>query len=441
MLVATALAAGLLTLGGTQAVASSPPTLVVDDDGVQCAKADFASIQGAVNAAPPDALIRVCPGRYEESVTVSKALTLKGDPDAVEAVDCFEAALPDLPTDRYAIVDPPDDAAAAFALAADDIDLSGFVIEDRSLGITTSDSFSGYRLHHNLLAKNELGIEFDSGATEASQQESRFDHNCLRENTFGLTVGWLTPGAALEHATIDHNASFKTLARAFEAAPGRIENVTLKHNDSRLDDNAYLIWNSSNSKIIDNTLESVRIGIEVGSVIPNQDLEISRNVLNGPALTGIGFSTAASGDRSTRVLVAANTITGHNTGIAIGGPPGATTGSLTHSQFLGNVTNNNAQRGIRLRGGNEKLTFRGNRAESNGFYGIDAQCGEVSGQLVCPIKNLFEANTMLGNGYSLKGGVDARDQARDGNTWIGNECQTDDPVGTICGVGSTAADG
>ena len=34
---------------------------------------------------------------------------------------------------------------------------------------------------------------------------------------------------------------------------------------------------------------------------------------------------------------------------------------------------------------------------------------------------------MFGNGL-----VDARDQARDRNTWIANRCSTDSPDGTIC---------
>jgi hypothetical protein len=36
---------------------------------------------------------------------------------------------------------------------------------------------------------------------------------------------------------------------------------------------------------------------------------------------------------------------------------------------------------------------------------------------------------MFGNGV-----FDARDEARESNTWITIQCQTDFPAGTICGV-------
>jgi parallel beta-helix repeat protein len=59
------------------------PTLVVDDDRVQCPTAGFTKIQDAVNAAPAGATIRVCPGTYPEQVSISKTLTLRGDNGAV----------------------------------------------------------------------------------------------------------------------------------------------------------------------------------------------------------------------------------------------------------------------------------------------------------------------------------------------------------------------
>jgi hypothetical protein len=75
-------------------------TLVVDRDGIECANADFTSIQAAVDAAQPGDLIRVWPDVYTETVVVDKALTLKGDPDAVAAIDCLQPTLGDLPVEQ-----------------------------------------------------------------------------------------------------------------------------------------------------------------------------------------------------------------------------------------------------------------------------------------------------------------------------------------------------
>jgi pectin methylesterase-like acyl-CoA thioesterase len=74
------------------ASAAHADTLVVDRDRAQCESAGFNSIQAAVDAARPRDLVRVCPDLYTESVTVDQPLTLKGDPDAIEALECFHSA-------------------------------------------------------------------------------------------------------------------------------------------------------------------------------------------------------------------------------------------------------------------------------------------------------------------------------------------------------------
>ena len=52
--------------------------LLVDNDKVQCPNAQYTSIQAAVTAAPPGAIILVCPGTYPEQVRIAKPLTIRG---------------------------------------------------------------------------------------------------------------------------------------------------------------------------------------------------------------------------------------------------------------------------------------------------------------------------------------------------------------------------
>jgi len=74
-----ALALGLLNY--TPALAG--PALVVDDDLVECPGAGFATIQDAVDAAGAGTKIRVCPGTYDEQVSISKNVEIGGDSGAV----------------------------------------------------------------------------------------------------------------------------------------------------------------------------------------------------------------------------------------------------------------------------------------------------------------------------------------------------------------------
>jgi hypothetical protein len=158
--VVAAVAAVTLTASG-QAVASTPATWVVDDDRKQCPRAEKTSINKAVKAARAGSMIQVCPGRYPESVTVDKPLTLKGDADAVDAVDCFDPA-PSQPGDldpaQQVIVDGgASSEQELFRLRADDIVLEGFVLQAASSvplptdfrlyrrAIDASDAYSGYR--------------------------------------------------------------------------------------------------------------------------------------------------------------------------------------------------------------------------------------------------------------------------------------------------------
>ena len=83
VVVALALVAGLLALGGGQALAA---TLVVDDDGfataVNCddsVAADSTTIQSAVDLASPGDTVFICPGIYNEQVkVVTNDLTIQG---------------------------------------------------------------------------------------------------------------------------------------------------------------------------------------------------------------------------------------------------------------------------------------------------------------------------------------------------------------------------
>jgi pectin methylesterase-like acyl-CoA thioesterase len=75
-----------LTTAGPVASTSSPSSanMLTVDDGLDCPNAQFSSIQDAVTAASPGAMIKVCRGTYTEQVTIpagKDGLTLYSVPD------------------------------------------------------------------------------------------------------------------------------------------------------------------------------------------------------------------------------------------------------------------------------------------------------------------------------------------------------------------------
>ena len=451
--VLVALAVCSLVFAAADGAATGPATLVVDRDGVECANADFTSIQAAVDAAQFDDLIRVCPDLYTESVIIDKPLTLKADPDAVEAIDCFQPTLGDLPADQQAIVDPAGDGfSIAFKLAADDVVLEGFVVQGASVGVDASDRFSGYRIHHNLVRLNRLfGIDFGSEGT----RESRVDHNCIRDaaqSDFGF-VSWglvseldddslwkLSDGPErdewnardLRNARIDHNQTFRNQAGLEAAGPGQREQVTFEHNISRQDGSGILLQNSTASAIVDNeVIGASRNAIVIGG--GNEDLVIRGNHAAGMGLAGIRFVDAGLIDLfpapSRRLVITANQLTGGGSGIFSDTtrPSPTEVNTLIDSLISENTTSNNRNQGIAVNRGDTGNIIRANQADNNGAAGITAALGATG--------NRFEQNAMHGNAL-----VDARDlnPLLNGvlqNVWTGNDCDTDLPAGMICGIG------
>jgi WD40-like Beta Propeller Repeat len=411
--------------------ATEPATLIVDRDGVQCANADFTSIQAAVDAAQPGDLVRVCPDLYAETVVVDKPLTLKGDPDAVEAVDCFQPTLPELPPDQQAIVDPAGEGfSIAFKLEADDVVLEGFVVQGATVGVDASDRFSGYRIHHNLIRLNTLfGVDFGSEGTH----ESRTDHNCIRENEYGLVSEldddslWKPSDGPerdewnardLRNARLDHNDTTENIEGIATAGPGKRIGVTIDHNRSRGDLVGVGFQNSTGSAIVDNEVtEAGSNAIVIGG--GNEGLVIGDNLVQDAGSRGVLFVETFI-DRfpipSRNVVVARNNVTRSLAGIFLN------TNNLAQSWILENTTSENRGNGINVLGGNTENEFRGNRADNNRITGINVVAGATA--------NRFVQNSMYGNAV-----FDARDANRPANTWIANQCLTDSPTGTICGFG------
>jgi nitrous oxidase accessory protein NosD len=434
---------------GGEGVSLVPDVLVVDDAEVSpgCDDAQFRMIGAAVVAADPGDVVEVCPGRYEERVVVDKALTIRANAeafDAVEAVDCFaEGALVVDPT-RHAVVSATDTLGAPwFDLRADNVDVHGLVFQGlghvagrtpMTRAVATSPDHSGYRLHHNVIVGHDVGVFLRSNGTLAAV----FAHSCLRDNGWGVA----NDNLPLIDARIHDNSSSRTRNYTFELTQGTHE-VTLDHNRSQAELSAagtYLFRLTTSTTAYDNSMEAVRFGIRL--LGGNEGLQLISNHL---AVTqgGIVSATRLGGVQlpsNFGVVIRENTILGTGTtpvgdgpwsGIGMGG------GALKNSWIVENVVQDHYGEGITLLANNTGNNVSENVVSNNGSYGIRIAAGATGNTLV--------ANRMLNNAFlgSLvpvpsppedSGAVDAYDGARAFNVWRENVCGSDFPAGTICGV-------
>lgn len=425
---------------------------VVDDDRAQCPHARFSSIQAAVDQANADDVIKVCAGRYEEQVTVDKALEIEGDGASVmktvtmgddaenlDATDCFSPTRPTFDLSAQVIVAPPLDAPSnaptvLFDLQADNIKLEGLVLQGNDnaalpgsrAAVETSAAHSGYEIQYNFFVTNTVATFLNSNG----EHPSSFHDNCLRENGWGVANHF----QPLIDARVDHNSTFRTRNFVYEQTPGCLpssepctsligmDRVTFDHNVSKEDNSVFRLAFSTSTTIFENTATSARVGIRLAGA--NDGLDVVGNHFE-VSLGGVvqGSTPPLPSPTSSKVLIQGNTITGAGTSAGIGMGLRA----LKDSQILDNVISGLDGVGIGLLAGNSGNLVGRNIILNSGSNGIHAVAGATG--------NTFELNQIHGSGrIANTGGVDARDEAWPSNIWHGNACETDFPEGAICGV-------
>jgi Right handed beta helix region len=356
-----------VAIAGAAGAASASSALVVDDDRVQCPQAEFTSIQAAVNAASPGSTVLVCPGLYNEQVTVTKEkLTLRAQQRAVR--DCF-AAVPEPfdPTAEALVSGGP--AGTAIAIAADGVSVVGFVVYGSEDGIDSLQSVSGFRIEQNVVTGNLLGLPLGSSGAEPS----RVLHNCIRDNGSGPAGGGIvslvfpTGPRVLNNARIDHNEFFRN---NFGVRLGASRDVTVDHNTSQSD----ATW-MRNGGVIDVSVTHNRIGggslygivfIPLGGAgVPNENVVVSHNEISNMGRDGVQASAPLGvGTALIDSLISHNTITANGRdGIRI--EAGLNGGNLIeHNALAGNGAHDCRDDTVGAGTGGTANTWEKNRGET-----------------------------------------------------------------------------
>jgi hypothetical protein len=319
--------------------------LKVDDDHEQCPDATYTNINSAVAAASAGDTIKVCPGTYNETVDITKTLTLDGagpDPKARTGDSTKEAIVTGV-------------TFYGFSVQANGVVIDGFTFQGTSggPGVFTGAGFSGYVIRKNLFRDNVFGLYFNSnGASKSFARENVFSAN----NRSGAAGGnGIYSDAGLKNALIEHNSFSLHESSGIvltSVGLGGVDTVSISHNTSKEDSSFIAIFNSVSTEIDHNDVsKSTGSAIFVGG--DNNGLVVSHNDLSDGDARGIRFNGPAfGGGTNLNVEVSHNQVKNFvSSGIAVA------PGSLMTSKITQNHSNNNGQDGIFIEAGGNSGNF------------------------------------------------------------------------------------
>jgi nitrous oxidase accessory protein NosD len=235
----------------------------------------FATIQAAVDAASPGAVIDVDAGTYSENVQINKKLTLRGAQAGVDARSHTRiAGARETILNGTVIWDGS--RSASFFIAADGVTLDGFVVQgetSKSLtsgaGVVIGPRVSGTKIYNNIIQNNVAGLFLSN---YSSAQQAVIQHNVFRYNNNAgdnggrgiYTDGGIT-GGNLTNVLIDGNTFISNFGGAgtttYESAisleartAGSQSNVTISNNV--FDDNgkSVMAYNANQVSVLNNVV-------------------------------------------------------------------------------------------------------------------------------------------------------------------------------------------
>lgn len=235
--------------------AGGSKVFVVDNDRVDCPRADFTSIQAAVTAADPGSTILVCPGTYYEQVTIAKnelRLLAKGKPGDVKLDGQDEHAK----------------LAGFLLLNAHGNLIEGFLIRRyHEAGIWLRTGSSRNTIRSNLTTENG-----HDGIQVQNSPQNMIEHNTSFANPSAIACGINIAAAGSIGNIIRHNETFQNQF-GIQVIGGAANNVIFdnsSHDNRRLGIRNIVGSNGTkieNNRVFDNTLEGILVTSSTGVTV------------------------------------------------------------------------------------------------------------------------------------------------------------------------------
>ena len=367
------------------AQAAKPAPIVVDDNRAECPTAQFTSIEAAVLTAPAGATVRVCPGTYTETVTLTRPVTLlgarNGDASAPGRND---------PAQESTIVNLGQGGIEVLP-TANDVTIDGFTIQGS--GITSAtypgagiDLFDGSNrtITDTILRGNGIGLHITGSQQGLTVSRNAFVGN-LRAQPSGNPAGGIFQDFGSADATsIDHNLFSGNEQFSVNLGSGSNRGLSIDHNVVRDESTFVVIGRTTNAVVSANRGTRVNgnfvdaFGDNVGLTIDHNDATGVPGAGSAIFLGGNQFGTSPAPD--TGASVTHNALSGFTRGVRMS----LTSGAVVDDNRL----TANELDGILLEAATGS-SISNNRVDDNGHYGIGASA-QSSG-------NTIDADHATGN--------------------------------------------
>jgi hypothetical protein len=341
------------------------PTLLVDDDKVQCPGATFTSIKDAINAASPGSVIRVCPGTYREQLSINTSLSIEGDNGAI--------VLPSNMTTNTTGFSGALIAAAILVKDAANVNIEGLIVDTTNNGITQCSpdligilyQNSSGSIRHNAVRNAKLPVQpngcqsgdailvqsLGGGTSKVSIDDNSvhdYQKNGITGNELGTEVTITnnvvtglgpTTGAAQNGIQIGFGAKGGVLRNA---VADNVWSPCVSLDNCAFNATGILIFKSDDVRVDHNSVATDQVGIYAGG----QHTEIeSNNISNSLVLVGIdlaGNNNLARRNGVTNSGQAAILVEGNNNNVQSNDITEASVGVLKLSGTVGNSQSGNS---------------------------------------------------------------------------------------------------